>query len=248
MATHFINIGFPAEDDIALKDLSIKAATEGERFLVKGGEYVQWKDEYGAEIWVQMDKKRHILSVDPHFSGKGRIRVGVVKTVTDPKNTLLDGFYYGWANPVDEKAEEGDYPFVFFSPGFLLKPLRLPRITNVQLSAFSYKVSVYPDEELYNAAQKGIKHPFAAESFIPSGLFVQKGEPTHSPRPYAILAGRVVEYSLIKNSLTGANFHWALLHTYGGEIDVVIAPDAAKNPILEGSIISGSFWLSGKFV
>lgn len=85
---------------------------------------------------------------------------------------------------------------------------------------------------------------FAAESFIPSGLFGNSNEPAST----AIFTGRVVEAAVIPNEYAGSSFSWCKVKTLGGEIDVVTDLELLDKDIAVGSIISGSFWLSAKFV
>lgn len=87
---------------------------------------------------------------------------------------------------------------------------------------------------------------FAAESFIPSGLF-HVGEGS-SPRAEAIFTGRIIETSEILNEQSKNKFTWVLIKTLGGEIDVVIDHELVTKELRVGGILSGSFWLSAKFI
>jgi hypothetical protein len=48
------------------------------------------------------------------------------------------------------------------------------------------------------------------------------------------------------NHFTGAEFYHLLVETVGGELDVVSDPNYIKNEPQIGSVIHGSFWLTGK--
>ncbi|MNN72218.1 hypothetical protein D3C81_1882320 [compost metagenome] len=58
----------------------------------------------------------------------------------------------------------------------------------------------------------------------------------------------MIETKKIINELSGRSFIWSLVKTLGGEIDVVTDEELISNEIKVGGIISGSFWLSGKFI
>jgi hypothetical protein len=246
MPSHFSTIGFPVQTQNEFHDFAVKAFKSGQSTKTDSGTYIQWRENNGAELWVQLDKNNAIIGMTPHFSGKANMRVGLVKTVSRQNDTALDGAFYGWADPIDEKAENGAYPFVFDSPDFLINKVNLPTLTNVQLAAFAHELKTYPDEKIYYESQS--KPAFAAESFIPSGLFTPKSGTIDPPNAHAIFTGRVVKCSTFTNSFTGAKYEWALVHTLGGEIDVVIDPAITQNKISEGNILTGSFWLSGRMI
>jgi len=244
MPSHFSSIGFPVSDPDEFRSLAVKALAGGQSIQTEGGSYVCWREANGAEVWVQMDEHRSNIGMTPHFSGRASMRVGLVRSISRPNDTSLDGAYYGWADPTDEDPESGTYPFVFDSPDFFSNRVSLPALTNAQLAAFGHELQIYPDEKTFHDSQP--KPGFAAESFIPSGLFTPKGGKTDPPNAHAIFTGRVVKCASMVNSFTGATFEWALVSTLGGEIDVVADPAVSRHSISAGNILSGSFWLSGR--
>jgi hypothetical protein len=48
------------------------------------------------------------------------------------------------------------------------------------------------------------------------------------------------------SSGAGAEFWWAKVRNYGGEIEVLADPEDVAGEIVEGGVIKGSFWLSGR--
>ena len=93
----------------------------------------------------------------------------------------------------------------------------------------------------------GLMYSSAATSrfFIPAGLF---GDSRDSPPALVDFAGHVVEAAVLKNSLTGDPFYWALVDTFGGHFDVVIDSALLPDVPLAGGVLSGRFWLSGRIV
>ncbi len=246
MPSHFSTIGFPVQTQNEFQDFAIKAFKGGKSTKTKNGIYIQWQENNGAELWVQLDNQNKIIGMTPHFSGKANMRVGLIKTVFRENDTALDGAFYGWADPIDEKPENGAYPFVFDVPDFLIHNLSLPTIITVQLAAFAHELKVYQNEKIYYDSQS--KPALAAESFIPSGLFTPTAETINPPKAQAIFAGQVLKCSTFTNSFTGANYEWALVRTLGGEIDVVVDSSIIDNKINEGNILSGSFRLLGRLI
>jgi hypothetical protein len=157
----------------------------------------------------------------------------------------LDGAFYSWANPDDEASESGDYPFVFDAPDFRLHDkVGLPARAQVQLTAFAHELSAHPSEDQYYASQKGLA--FAAEAFVPSGLFSAQPDAEAPPQALAVFAGRILQFEVMTNSITGTAFAWMQVKTLGGEVDVVADPSIIQGQVVRAGIVFGSFWLSGR--
>ncbi len=102
------------------------------------------------------------------------------------------------------------------------------------------------EEEYFNAQESDMK--FAVESFIPSGLFKPDGETTTPPVAQAIFSGRIIETKNRTNGHTAKEYFWAKISVLGDEIDVVADPEILKGKLLNGGILSGSFWLTGRVI
>ena len=100
--------------------------------------------------------------------------------------------------------------------------LELPCVTEVQLAAFAHELAVFADADAYAEANEGRELPYAAESFIPSGLFVTGDEP--EPAAEAFFTGTVLAARGRMNETTGDAFWWARVRTLGGEIEIVADP------------------------
>lgn len=143
----------------------------------------------------------------------------------------------------------GHYPFVFDVPDFRTNgKIEFPQIVDVQLTAFaSDGFGIFESEEKY-LESLGSDVKFAAKSFIPSGLFSpdEKMTPIEPPRPFGIFTGEIKEFELKTNGLSGENFYWFLVETFGGEVDVVADVKLVGHEPQTGGIINGQFWLSGR--
>ena len=224
MASHLSSIGFPVKDQAALWDLAVIAAKRGKTYPVSNGAYIQWQDQNGAEIWIQLDEDGKIIGLNPHFAGKGRLRAGLIKTVSHPNANGMDGAYYGWADPADEKRLNlvhvplSSICLIFCSIHYIF----------ANASTFSYQLSPtkYKKRYIQNKERDINLLRFTRKSLIcggvfhsGAGLFSPKKGSINPPEARAIFTGRVIQCSYLKNSLTGAKFHWALVRTLGGEID-----------------------------
>ncbi|MFC3150035.1 hypothetical protein ACFOEK_03260 [Litoribrevibacter euphylliae] len=211
----------------------------------KHGRYLKWSSPEGPELWLLVNTDNNVIGMIPSFSGKSKFLTSITGLVNLANDTAFEGCIHGWANPTDEDPESGDYPFLFelINKGEY-DELEYPFTSEISLSAFAHEIHIYSSESEFNS-HKTEEPKFAAESFIPSGLFV---EDDGEPAPYAIFTGRVIESSVQTNPLTHQTYHWALVKTLGGEIDVLIDNTLVDKPIIEGGILTGSFWMNGKIL
>lgn len=242
MPNHMTTVGFNVQSREDFENIAEYAIATGTRIKAKNGHYVFSKTEKSIELWLQINKKNEIIGLNPHFSGSSKMKVGITNEIFPDSNNSLDGTFHAWAEP-DESIESGSFPFVLDMPnrGIYDGEFLFPQILNIQLAAFAHELTIYNDEDEFTQSQdREIK--FAAESFIPSGLF---GD---SPSAMAIFTGRILDTANIYNEQSKLNFTWALVKTLGGEIDVVIDKELVNNEMIVGGIISGSFWISAKFI
>ena len=244
MPSHMSDIGFQLNSQDDFHQLASQACEEGEALETDNGTYIRWAPGEGIELWAQLDRDNDVIGLNPHFRGKGLMRVGLVQEVSRPEGTPLDGSFHAWANPPEDDPEEGEFPLVFDVPNYQLRKVQLPSILHVQLAAFAHELQSYESDEAYEQSQsEEIK--FASKSFISSGLFGPEGGATEPPLAHALFTGHVRETSIVTNPVTGNGFCWAKVRTLGGDVDVVADPVLLNGLLVEGGVISGSFWLSG---
>lgn len=240
MSNHFHAIGFPVfsqEDFVKLAQMTYE---KGQQINTSQGKYIFWNVGNGIELWGQLDLEGHFVGLNPHFSGRSRLSMGLTRKVGSDREDL-DGAYYAWAG-AQSGPEDGEYPLLFDCPDFLVHSrMMLPSIHRVQVSAFAHEVKVFNDEQHYNAS-KETGPAFATESFVPSGLF---GD---TEQPFGMFTGVVQYVFTITNPVTQEIFHHALVKTLGGEYDVIIHPDLLYTDLQPGNIVQGTFWLTGKIL
>lgn len=137
-------------------------------------------------------------------------------------------------------------PIVFDAPNYsILGELELPLVSKVQLAAFPHSLKVFPSEEEYFASQEEEPH-MDSKAFIPFGTFKPRRGLIEPPLSEAIFSGPVLETQTITNKDTGLDFEHALVETLGGQVDVVVHPEAPTgHPLQPGAVMQGTFWLSG---
>lgn len=248
MPSHLSSIGFPVERPEDLGELAEQVGPKASALAVKDGTYFRWTGSGGEELWLQVNADRELIGINPHFDGQSRIRVGVTARVSRKRDSELDGAFHAWASP-GEKPAEGEYPFIFDTPeAASYLDLEVPSIVEAQITAFAHELSLFASEEEQAAAEIGDGLKLAARSFIPSGLFVDKGQEGAEPAAEAILTGQILQVELRTNELTGKSFWWAIVDTLGGQFDVVVDPVLVEREPVVGGFLSGSFWLSGRLI
>jgi hypothetical protein len=243
--SHLSSIGFPVGSEDEAQALVGRVASDAEELGTPDGSYLRYSDASGAELWLHLDAQGVVVDMHPHYAGDAAMPVAVTRRIARADGGPLGGAFHGWADPADEDPESGSYPFVFDAPEPALHAdLELPCVTVVQLAAFAHELAVFADDDAYAEHTEGLEVPYAAESFIPSGLFVTGDEP--EPAAEAFLTGTVVAARGRMNETTGDAFWWARVRTLGGELEIVADPVLLSGPVAAGAVVQGSFWLSGR--
>lgn len=248
MASNFSTIGLVIDSMEDMEALVNRVVPVAERLSAGASAYYHWSDPSGAELWIQVNTDNELIGINPHYAGRSAVQVGLTIRLPAPSPSGLDGSFHGWAAPTNGDADMGCYPFVFDAPDFRCHDgLTLPTCIDVQIAAFALDIASFETVAAYEASQTG-ESKFASRSFVPSGLFSPSGESIVPPQARAIFAGHVLAAEERTNTLTGDVFHWALVETYGGAYDVVIDPSLLPVVPTVGSVVSGSFWLSGRII
>ena len=249
MPNHLTTLGFPVTTEKDFRHYVFLASEFGQKRESPNGSYTMWALGNGIELWVQTNLHKRILGMNPHFSGHSRMKVGLSRRIARNNQSILDGALYAWADPSDEQdVESGSYPFVFDLPDYdLYSDISIPGPATLQLAAFAHELQGFASEEDYYADQEG-GLTFAAESFIPSGLFTSFTEGGASERleAQAFFSGHVLVTQVLTNPVTSQRFYWARVRTLGGEVDVVADPQVVRGKVVKGGIVKGDFWLSGR--
>lgn len=247
------DIGFPVQSEEDVNVLITETIKLVESIKCPQGFYLRFADASGAEIYLQGNNEQELIGFNPHFAGKSKRRVGLTGAI-ERDSSELDGGFHAWANPSDADVENsGEYPFVFDVPDFrMVEWIDFPRVCEIQMTAFaSNDFKVFADEKEYDDSQES-KLKYAAKSFVPSGLFAFDAEndsiDLSVARPIGVFAGEIKEFALKTNELSGEKFYWFLVETLGGETDVVADVKLIPNEPKIGGIVSGQFWLSGRFI
>ncbi|RYY99335.1 MAG: hypothetical protein EOO11_05325 [Chitinophagaceae bacterium] len=250
--SNFSSIGFAVHTEEEFRELVEFCFEKGQKIRSHGGTYFVYSDKSGAALYGQLNPQNEIIGINPHFAGKSKRRVCLTATYARPESEL-DGAFHCWADPEHENdPDSGAYPFVFDAPDFnTIGEIRYPKDFSIQLAAFAREIELYDDEPAFEEQQHGIGEGasevgFAAQSFIPTGLFSE--EENSTPEATGLFAGIIKEWELRSNEHTGATFYWLLVETLGCEVDVVFDPIFTDKEPRVGGVVQGTFWLSGKLI
>lgn len=253
MATHFSTIGFPLQTPEDFRKLADTVTGQGEVFDCPTGRYVRWAGDCGAELWVQYSHDGRFLDIQPHFSAQATMRIGLTTRLPRPTDTLLDGAWQGWADPLeDEDPSQGRYLLTFEAPDFAFhNDLPLPILAGVQLAAFAHRLDLFDSEEAFQESPR-VAGRLAAQAFVPSAQPVRQGgrngPETEPQSAEALVCGHILQSRQLFNDLTGLPFYWLLLETEGGRIDLLADPELVGVEPQVGGVAMSVCWLSGRIL
>ncbi|MGB0833637.1 MAG: hypothetical protein ACPGR2_03890 [Psychrobium sp.] len=221
MSCNYLTIGLSADSNEEIEALIDSVYQQSQPILCENGSYRKWHAN-GAEVWLHIDGDSEVRGMTPSFNGKSKVHIGITGLVDGDSNSHYEAAMHCWAEP-NSKGDSGTYPFIFELVNKAQYPnLDFPLFTTASISAFAHQLDIFDDESDFDKNQSQ-DIPFAAKSFIPSGLFMgeEQGIP---PLAVATFAGEILECDRITNELSGNSFYWILIETLGGTFDVVAAP------------------------
>jgi hypothetical protein len=229
----------------------------GEKISCEQGYYSKWHSKTGAELWIQLNHANTLLGVTPFYNGSSEFSAGIIQKIEKKIDNVLEGTFYAWANPKDQKPDNGDYPFVFECVNFAeIKKLDLPCIKKVKLTAFTHGIDFYESPDDYHSKQEKTLR-LGTQFFSPSGTFKpnnnsdkpdNNSDKTFEMTSEAVFTGIILDYKKHTNELTNKDYYWIKVDTYGGIIDTVVSPEFIKNSLKINGVIAGVFYLCGKII
>lgn len=249
--SHLGDIGFNMEREEFYERVQ-QAANEGETIPSANGFYIRWTPGEGVELWVQSDREHNVVGCNPHFNGKSKMRVGLIRALDNPERPL-DGSIFCWADPQTAEPELGRFPFAADLPDFDLVVDRLPlrEIVEAQVVAFAHEMHCYLDVQAFEIAHKNDLQ-FTLEPFtpvaLPHGVRPDLAAQTDRIQSVVTFNGHIHRLERRENPVTRQPFYWMSVRTLGGMIDVVADPTfTVGKPRLWG-VIQGEFWLSARIL
>ncbi len=242
--SHFENIGFGPD----INEMFEQTIKRSKHFIGKNYrdfDYLVYNDKNIFLVYTV--KGNQVMTLNPHFQGKSNNKISLKRF---DNNLAGDCMVMGWIEP-SEDLEQGLSPIYFnFYDYFVSLDFKVPRLENIQLTAFAHDFEIYKDINTFSKVktfkleQSNEYEPnefsFSHDYFIAVGLFDDE------INPIAQFAATVNEVNIVKNSLTNKQFY----HIFAkGMVEVDIVYPFEKDLKIEvGNIIDGTFWLSGTIV
>ena len=247
MSDHFRTIGFTLERD-EFASLLARAIGGGTSIPAAHGDYRVWTPGAGAELWVNTyrrpDGTQELAGTHPHFAGSARMEA-IVEGLERNSDFALEGEIYAWASPGGR--EHGLYPFSASVPDYdaALADRQLPFRATLALAGFAHELNWWPDEESFRASLRDEPTAFATTSLVPTGLF---GNNAGRARSQGVVTGTIRASETRINPATERAFRHLRLATYGGQIDVVAAPQFVSGEPVVGGIARATCWLTARII
>ena len=247
MPDHFRTVGFTLEPS-ELQSLLERALGGGSVIEAPNGDYRVWTPGAGAELWVNLyrldGEKRELAGANPHFASDARMHA-IVEGIEPNPGFALEGELYAWASPGGD--EHGLYPFSASVPDFdaSLAKRGVPFRAVLALAGFAHELRWWPSDAVYQQSLRDEPTGFATTSLVPIGLF---GSNTGRARSQGIVTGTIRASESRINPATERAFWRIRVETYGGEIDVLAAPDVVAGEPVIGGIVRATCWLTARIV
>lgn len=242
MASHFSAIGMPfADEDTYLEGVQRIAEAAGEPEELSESQLLySWRDDSGAaaDVLVEVaDGQMDLRCITPRFDAASQQRIAV--SAIHPDDECPGCGIAG----VELKDENGEMAYPMF-----LAPARMPAIAaelavaqgkprTAHIGLLAEELGVFADEAAFRAGD-GEEPGFAAESFIPMGMF------GGDPEPRVLCNGTVVAHQIRRNTLFGTDFGVLTVRSLAAEYDVAYDLNDHPDPVTEGMIVSVTGWAS----
>lgn len=243
MANHFKSLGFAINKQEDLSDL-VKHL-EGQslaKIPFPDGYYYLWRDGIvGTEVWLGMKEVREMVTMNPHFRGRGRFHYEI-KGIDKDEYAPYEAHVEGWVDPYgNHEASEG-YPLRLYIPNYAILDLSLGARIEMQISGFAWELTCHSSEGAFSSHHAPMK--MDRDYFIDVGHMNADGSAPEKPRPMALLGGKILEAQLMTNPFSKNSFYHLLIEHRGMTIDVVADPEIVKGDPLTSSIAEGMLWCS----
>ncbi len=244
-------VGFPRRGAAKLLETYQRMCEEGELVEAGGFKYLKWEVGERVELWADVKDGKPEMIYRTFYAGEARMKVALMERTPRRDEMLSDGAFFCRGKACESDGwVAGRNPFIFDAIDFhRYDTLSLPRVTTVQLTAFSFRMTGFEDEEAYDEAHPADDKGYCWDykHFIPA-LIVdrERGEGGELQSAHAEVSGYVCDTDIITNPVTGQDFCWARLDTIGGEVDVVCAPDRLNGYLVKDGLAVTNCYLYGR--
>ncbi len=246
--SHFSMVGFPVStSDAATMGADVEVyARSCELTPLQGSNLLcVIEDKSGAELWVGFKgtsrDNLELFTFNPSLSGEGRTEI-----VVDGDVSPAD--WRPFEIRIQARFADDETPLILdlADPREAVRFAPKSRLV-ADITAFADEIAFHDSEAAYYAGQKDREIKFAANHFIPSGMFADGSGASKEPSAHALFAGKIKKMELRSNETGKAKYWWFLVETYDGAVfNVVADPSQVRSTPKIGGLLDGSFWLSAR--
>lgn len=246
------SVGFLDRNTVDFYNTYLQLCENGEIVETKNQKYLRWAVGENLELWTRVKGGQPEMHFHSSYEGDARMTVALLEKMPRSKETISDGAFFcrssasagaGWV--------AGRAPFIFDTPYFhRYDDLQLPLLASVQLTAFSFTIRGFEDEEEYDEAYPADEHGYCWDykHFVPLCMVEPRGEDNELQPAGAEVSGYVLDSGILTNPTTGLDFCWAKVETIGGEVDMVCAPDRLSGYLVKDGIAVANCYLYGRLI
>jgi hypothetical protein len=244
------SVGFYDRGIVDLYETFLRMCEHGEMIEAGGFKYLKWSVGEQVELWTHLKDGKPEMLFNSYYAGHTRMKVALLEKMPRRETTLSDGAFLcrgcasagaGWI--------AGRNPFIFDTLDYhRYDGVSLPRLCTVQLTAFSFQMTGYENEDEFDEAYPADEEGYCWDykHFVPALMLKRRDEAGELQAATTEISGYVRDTGIITNPATGLDFCWAKLETIGGEIDVVCAPDKLSGYLVTGGIAATQCYLYGR--
>jgi hypothetical protein len=232
------------------------ARSNRRRIACRGGEYRTWVSSSGAEIWLHYPRSdegsgREVEPIDDlkgitvFQRGASSIAMRVHRRIAWKENPL-DGVCI--ASLPASRRRGRSIPFVFEQVGFAADAAEGPYDARVQVAGLAHCLTAYPTESEYLRAlpsrrlvARGSIVAMEPDEVADMGLIYRT-----KPGALWLVTGVIKKTIRLQNPLIHRPYHWLLVATDRGEIDVVANPGVIAGDISRGHSVQAVVSMVGR--
>lgn len=240
------------------------AKDESNRIACRSGEYRRWESPRGTQIWLHyprpagspqpdndqqpFDPISDLKGLSTFHCGASAVELLLSHSVAASASNRLDGVCHAHLPAMPGRGRT--VPFVFEQIGFGIDPVETPVRALVQISGLAHKVWAYDSERSYLALTpkqrlvgRGAMLPVEPDE-VKDVKLLYRGH----PETLWLVTGQLRRAARMVNAEAGTSYHWMLLETDRGDIDVIANPDVIVGEVAAGQTVAAVVSMAGRIV
>ena len=232
MPSHYSDMGFSVAGANDLKRIMKELPEAACKIETSEGYYNYCVADGCIEFWVHYNTDDEMMSLDFHYNNNHAVPVRMVRWLEYAEQMQSSTI------KVSYPREETLFPIIAdVANADMHREIMRGDDLMLQVSCFAETMSL-----LY-ASDTG----YTKENcFVPAGSFEDNG--TTSVPANAMICGTVIDHKKCQNSIDGGLYYVITIRCHDALLDVIADAEFVTKEPIKGSIVKGTFWLSGKIM